>query len=46
MDPQLPQPVVAALAAAWLLMQQPHLVDPTRERADEPTPGTAFPRPR
>lgn len=36
-DPTLPQPVVAALAAAWLLMQQPLLVDRTRERADKPT---------
>jgi hypothetical protein len=36
-DPQLPQPVVAALASAWLLMQQPLLVDRTRERADKPT---------
>ncbi|WP_331763155.1 hypothetical protein OG571_47420 (plasmid) [Streptomyces sp. NBC_01369] len=36
-DPQLPQPVVAALAAAWLLMQQPQLVDRTQERADKPT---------
>ncbi|MEV6102603.1 hypothetical protein [Nocardia sp. NPDC051981] len=36
-DPQLPQPVVAALAAAWLLMQQPQLIDRTRERADKPT---------
>ncbi|MDK0525080.1 hypothetical protein [Streptomyces sp. ML-6] len=36
-DPQLPQPVVAALAAAWLMMQQPLLIDRTRERADKPT---------
>lgn len=36
-DPQLPQPIVAALAAAWLLMEQPLLVDRTRERADKPT---------
>lgn len=36
-DPQLPQPVVAALAAAWLLMQQPQLVDRTQGRADKPT---------
>lgn len=36
-DPQLPQPVVAALAAAWLMMQQPQLVDRTQERADKPT---------
>lgn len=35
--PELPQPVVAALASAWLLMQQPLLVDRTRERADKPT---------
>jgi hypothetical protein len=34
---RLPQPVVAALAAAWLLMQQPTLVDRTRERADKST---------
>lgn len=37
LDPQLPQPVVAALAAAWLLMQQPLLIDRARERADKPT---------
>ena len=36
-DPELPQPVVAALAAAWLMMQQPLLIDRTRERADKPT---------
>ncbi|MEU3656453.1 hypothetical protein AB0E67_27330 [Streptomyces sp. NPDC032161] len=36
-DPQLPQPVVAALAAAWLLMQQPQLVDRTQERAEKAT---------
>lgn len=36
-DPQLPQPVVAALAAAWLLMQQPQLIDRTQERADKAT---------
>jgi hypothetical protein len=36
-DPKLPQPVVAALASAWLLMQQPLLIDRTRERADKPT---------
>ncbi|MGW2845392.1 hypothetical protein [Streptomyces sp. NPDC001274] len=36
-DPQLPQPVVAALAAAWLLMQQPQLVDRKQERADKAT---------
>lgn len=35
-DPRAPQPVVAALAAAWLLMQQPQLVDRTRERAEAP----------
>lgn len=34
---KLPQPVVAALASAWLLMQQPLLIDRTRERADKPT---------
>lgn len=37
LDPGLPQPVVAALAAAWLMMQQPLLIDRTRERADKPT---------
>ncbi|WP_219822109.1 hypothetical protein [Streptomyces sp. Ru62] len=37
LDSQLPQPVVAALASAWLLMQQPLLIDRTRERADKPT---------
>lgn len=31
-----PGPVLAALAAAWLLMQQPQLVDRVRERADKP----------
>lgn len=36
-DPQLPQPIVAALASSWLLMQQPLLIDRTRERADKPT---------
>lgn len=36
-SPGLPQPVVAALASAWLLMQQPILVDRQRERADKPT---------
>ncbi|MCW7991462.1 hypothetical protein XF35_41265 [Streptomyces platensis subsp. clarensis] len=36
-DPKLPQPIVAALAAAWLLMQQPMLIDRTREHADKPT---------
>ncbi|MET7713716.1 hypothetical protein [Streptomyces sp. NPDC005407] len=29
--------VVQALAAAWLLIQQPLLIDRTRERADKPT---------
>lgn len=37
LDPTLPQPVVAALASAWLLMQQPLLIDRSRERADKPT---------
>ncbi|MEV7654614.1 hypothetical protein AB0O39_10630 [Streptomyces anulatus] len=37
LDPGLPQPVVAALAAAWLMMQQPLLIDRTQERADKPT---------
>ncbi|MFE3429858.1 hypothetical protein [Streptomyces sp. NPDC059171] len=37
LDPDLPQPVVAALAAAWLMMQQPLLIDRTRERADKAT---------
>ncbi|MFF0597904.1 hypothetical protein [Streptomyces antibioticus] len=36
-DPQLTPAVIAALASAWLLMQQPLLVDRTRERADKPT---------
>lgn len=36
-DPELPQPIVAALAATWLLMQQPMLIDRTRERADKAT---------
>jgi hypothetical protein len=36
-DSGLPQAVVAALASAWLLMQQPLLIDRTRERADKPT---------
>src|SRR5690606_28214538 len=36
-DPRLPQPVVAALASAWPLMQQPLLIDRSRERADKPT---------
>lgn len=31
-DPQAPLPVVQALAAAWLLMQQPQLIDRTAER--------------
>ncbi|GHB14582.1 hypothetical protein GCM10018777_56680 [Streptomyces albogriseolus] len=34
---EVPQPVLAALASAWLLMQQPLLVDRVRERADKPT---------
>lgn len=37
LDPALPQPVVAALASSWLLMQQPLLIDRSRERADKPT---------
>lgn len=37
LDPELPQPIVAALASAWLLMQQPLLIDRTKERADKPT---------
>ncbi|MFJ4879977.1 hypothetical protein ACIP93_32885 [Streptomyces sp. NPDC088745] len=32
-----PAVLFGALAAAWLLMQQPQLVDRTRERADGPT---------
>ncbi|MFD5899111.1 hypothetical protein [Streptomyces sp. NPDC060366] len=36
-DRQLPQTVVAALAAAWLLMQQPLLVDRNQEQADKTT---------
>ncbi len=32
-----PVPVFAALAAAWLLMQQPQLIDRTREPADNAT---------
>jgi hypothetical protein len=36
-SPRLPQSVVAALASAWLLMQQPLLIDRSRERADKPT---------
>lgn len=36
-DSGLPRPVVSALASAWLLMQQPLLIDRTRERADKPT---------
>lgn len=35
--PELPQPIVAALAAAWLLMQQPVLVDRSQERTDKAT---------
>lgn len=37
LDHDLPQPIVGALAAAWLLMQQPLLIDRTQERADKPT---------
>ncbi|MHA4818766.1 hypothetical protein ACXZ65_30965 [Streptomyces aculeolatus] len=33
-DPRAPTTVVAALAASWLLMQQPQLIDRTREQAD------------
>lgn len=29
--------MLAALASAWLLMQQPRLIDRARERADKPT---------
>ncbi|MGW1468476.1 hypothetical protein ACWCPT_29540 [Streptomyces sp. NPDC002308] len=36
-DPKLPLPIVQALAAAWLLMQQPLLLERTRERADKAT---------
>ncbi|MFB7359599.1 hypothetical protein [Streptomyces gardneri] len=36
-DSGLPQTIVAALAAAWLLMQQPLLIDRTTERADKTT---------
>jgi hypothetical protein len=36
-DSELPVPVVAALASAWLLMQQPLLIDRTQERPDKPT---------
>lgn len=36
-----PRPVVAALAAAWLLMQQPKLADRTRLPADKPSRSTA-----
>lgn len=32
-----PHPVMAALAASWLLMQQPQLVDRQVERPDKPT---------
>lgn len=42
-DAALPQPVVAALASAWLLIQQPLLIDRTRERPDKPT-GRAYAR--
>ncbi len=34
---EAPEPVFAALAAAWLLMQQPQLIDRTREHADTAT---------
>ncbi|MFD6149441.1 hypothetical protein [Streptomyces sp. NPDC060243] len=37
LSPLLPQPVVAALASSWLLMQQPLLVERTQERADKAT---------
>lgn len=37
LDPELPQSVVGALAAAWLLMQQPLIIDRTRERPDKGT---------
>lgn len=33
-DPAVPQPVVGALAASWLLMGQPTLVDTQHERPD------------
>lgn len=33
----LPAPVVQATAAAWLLMQQPLLIESTRQRVDGPT---------
>lgn len=36
-DSRLPPVVVAALASAWLLMEQPLLIDRTRERADKST---------
>ncbi|MGW6912613.1 hypothetical protein ACWGB8_02125 [Kitasatospora sp. NPDC054939] len=35
--PDSVQPIVQALAAAWLLVQQPTLVDRRQERADKPT---------
>lgn len=35
LDPQAPQPVLAALAASWLLMQQPNLIDRQQERPDK-----------
>ncbi|GAA2640063.1 hypothetical protein [Streptomyces axinellae] len=35
LDPSVPLPVIAALAASWLLMQQPNLIDRTRERPDK-----------
>lgn len=34
-DPEAPHPIVAAVAASWLLMQQPQLVDRTVERPDK-----------
>ncbi|MFF1444167.1 hypothetical protein [Streptomyces sp. NPDC058295] len=37
LESELPVPIVSALASAWLLMQQPLLIDRTRERADKPT---------
>lgn len=36
-DSRLPTVVVAALASAWLLMEQPLLIDRTRERTDKST---------
>lgn len=37
LPPEAPTTAVGALASAWLLMQQPMLIDRTRERADGPT---------